>query len=157
MRCVALLLCLVLPLLAHGQRVYRSVDAEGNVSFSDQPPADGSTATTMDIELPPGPGSAQRERALRRNEELRTAEQRSDQRRRREQAVRDQALQQAQRELDNAKIALQQAKIHRDSDWQGKAGGGRRLRPEYFERVKRAEQMLEAAQQQVNRIRAGQL
>jgi Domain of unknown function (DUF4124) len=47
----ALILALaLLPLLGYGQQIYKSTDANGNVVYSDQPPADG--AEVQRIEVP---------------------------------------------------------------------------------------------------------
>ena len=49
---LVLLGVLCAPVLAEPTTVYRSVDAEGTVTFSDQPPADGA-AQVLSIETPP--------------------------------------------------------------------------------------------------------
>ena len=49
---VVLPVVLCAPLLAAPTTVYRSVDAEGTVTFSDQPPADGA-AEALSIDAPP--------------------------------------------------------------------------------------------------------
>ena len=53
---------------ATAQQVYRSVDAQGNVIYSDAPPADA--AQTHTIELPPGPTEEQVKQAQQRTKAL---------------------------------------------------------------------------------------
>ena len=50
------------------QQVFRSVDSQGNISYSDAPPADASQTQTID--LPPGPTEEQVEQAQQRTREL---------------------------------------------------------------------------------------
>ncbi|MFN9473583.1 DUF4124 domain-containing protein [Acidovorax sp.] len=55
LRC-SLILALVVAALtgtAHAQTLYKSVDPNGKVVYSDQPPASGSAQKTMKLEAPP--------------------------------------------------------------------------------------------------------
>jgi len=66
---LALLLTLsALPISANAQQVYRSVDPQGNIIYSDAPPADA--AQTQSIDLPPGPTEEQVKQAQQRTREI---------------------------------------------------------------------------------------
>ena len=60
------------PLLdtAVAETIYKSVDAEGNVTFSNTPPAQGVEAQT--IELQPGPTPAQQQQSIETEQNLET-------------------------------------------------------------------------------------
>jgi hypothetical protein len=60
------------PLLdtAVAETIYKSVDAEGNVTFSNTPPAEGVEAQT--IELQPGPTPAQQQQSIEEEQNLET-------------------------------------------------------------------------------------
>jgi len=57
-----------LPGSAAAQKVYRSVDPQGNVIYSDAPPSDA--AQTQRIELPPGPTEEQVKQAQQLTREI---------------------------------------------------------------------------------------
>jgi hypothetical protein len=132
--------------------VFRSVDAEGNVTFSATPPAPGTARQVDEVPLLPGPtpeaqeAADQRVRALmeetERRRQARSAAQPSDE----ERAA-------AEQELEQALADLEEARIQRDDDWQQIANGGRFLSPRYFERVEQAEQRVEAARRALQAIR----
>jgi len=54
--------------VAHAQAVYKSVDAKGNVIYSDAPPANA--AATSEVELPPGPSKKEIAEAQKRGREF---------------------------------------------------------------------------------------
>ena len=72
------LLCLTAITLSTGtlldtavaETIYKSVDAEGNVTFSNTPPAQGVEAQT--IELQPGPTPAQQQQSIETEQNLET-------------------------------------------------------------------------------------
>lgn len=87
------LACFLLPCLPGAQAepttVYRTVDAQGNVTFSDQPPADGS-AEVLSIDVPPAADPAaleQRLEALRATTDRMAADRRARETRRAELAA----------------------------------------------------------------------
>ena len=134
--------------LAQAQKVYKSVDAEGNAVFSDKPPAKGGPSET--IELKPAPNLGGPSPALDR---LVDDQADRDWERNNERLTRQKDLAVATAELNQAKADLEQAKVYREGDWQSLAGGGRKVRPEHAQRVQRAEQRVDAAQQRVRDLR----
>jgi Domain of unknown function (DUF4124) len=58
------LLLVMLAGTAAAEQIYRSVDAEGNVTFSNQPPAN--SVTVDQVSVPPGPSDAAQREALER-------------------------------------------------------------------------------------------
>lgn len=55
------------------QQVYRSVDAQGNVSFSAEPPSGANVRNVESIELQPGPSEADRQAAEARARDIQQA------------------------------------------------------------------------------------
>lgn len=148
------LLCVPLfafsPFLMGGE-IYRSVDGEGNVTYSDTPPA-GNSKGEM-VELPPDPSPAAVQETEARNREIRRAASRAQQQRIDQERNRDSTLRSAREALQGAEARLKEAKVIRDEDRQNLAGGMRRVRPDYFERVKAAEAEVEAARKRLQEVR----
>ena len=63
-RHACLLLLTLLAGTAAAEQIYRSVDAEGNVTFSSTPPADA--AAVEAVSVPPGPSAEQQQEARER-------------------------------------------------------------------------------------------
>ena len=141
--------------LAHAQAVYRSVDAEGNVTFSDTPPAADTAREVQQITLDPGPDQDARNAAHDRMRAFEQAEQARVNRAEEQAAARKAAVAEAQQAVIRAKAELEQAKIQGDGDWQWIAGGGRVLSAAYFERVAAAEARVEAAEKDLAAARSG--
>ncbi|MCU7905832.1 MAG: DUF4124 domain-containing protein [Candidatus Thiodiazotropha sp. (ex Epidulcina cf. delphinae)] len=141
----------VLPLLVQAGEVYRSVDAEGNVTYTDKPSSDDSAAER--IELPPGPSRESIRDSVERNSAIRKAMEEAREKRLEQQASREERMAKARKEWDEAKDKLKQTKEIGEDDRQTFVGGKSRIKPEYFERVQEAEAALEAARKQFKEIR----
>ncbi|MEW8584176.1 MAG: DUF4124 domain-containing protein, partial [Candidatus Thiodiazotropha sp.] len=70
-RTTLLAACIFLPTWLQAGDVYRTVDAEGNVTYTDSPPAVDASAEK--IEIHPGPSEASRLDTVRRNAAIRKA------------------------------------------------------------------------------------
>ena len=137
------------PIMA--ETVYKSVDADGRVTYSSEPPE--KAVESKAVTLPPGPSEAERKDAIKREKELQKAADRITGERAAAGSGRTKAVTDAQKELDEAQQRLEEAKVMHDSDWQGKAGGGRRLKESYFERVERAEERVRQAEDESAKAR----
>lgn len=141
----------LLPWVAMGEEIYRTKDAEGNVTFSDTPPA--GDASVEPVELPPGPSAESLQQSQQRNKKIRDAA-RDAQRQRLRQKQRQQGrIAEAEARLAQAEAKLTKEKVITDEDRQSVAGGKRRIRPDYFERVKAAEAEVEAARKALRAAR----
>jgi len=153
--CLLTLSTVISPVCVFGDAVYKSIDAQGRVTYSSQPPPTGSAKQVEEVQIQPGPTSADADAAVQR---LRALEQAS-QNRESEQAAaaneRGSAIATAQNELIRAKAELEQAKIQADGDWQYLVRGGRVLSESYFQRVAEAEARVEAAEKSLERARQG--
>jgi hypothetical protein len=131
--------------------VYRSVDADGNVSYTDSPTK---TDTKVEkVEIQPGPSEASRIDTEQRNAAIRKAMEEAQAKRREKQASRDERLSKARKELEDAEETLKQRKELGEGDRQYLSGGRSRIRPEYFERLKEAEEAVEAARKKYKEAR----
>jgi hypothetical protein len=125
----------------------RSVDKDGNVTFSDALVPGSVESERINIDAPTPPQErmtgSQREaqdiidKANRIPPQQDTAGQ-----------TRDMQNTPAGQDLESARKQLEQSKVVGEGDRQGKAGGGTRLTPEYHERVQGAEQAVRDAEQQ---------
>ena len=143
------------PVCVRAQAVYKSVDADGRVSYSSTPPPAGSARQVEELRIQPSPAAAdtnaadQRLRAPQERRQDSGFEQAAATTRRRG------AIATAQQELIRSKAELEQAKIQGDGDWQDLVGGGRGLSGSYFKRVADAEARVEAAEKALQRARSG--
>jgi hypothetical protein len=132
------------------ETAYRSVDEQGNVTFSDRP-VDGAlqqeqirietTAPTVEQQRQ----TRQREAALEQAAGETGGTPRAAQRASEQKAAR-QAVEEAEKRLEEA------ARV-REGDRIGTAGGGSRLKPGYHERVRAAEDTLEQARKDADSLR----
>jgi hypothetical protein len=136
---------LVSSALASAQ-VYRSVDEQGNVTYSAEPPADAREVEPVEIQ--PGPSEAQQREAERRTRELQNAGGGSGKDGAPGQSKK-QGVQEAKAQLEAAERKLEQAKQVGPGDRQGTAGGGSRFTDSYRKRVSDAEAGVEAARQRL--------
>lgn len=123
----------------------RSVDTQGNVTYSDKPVAGSVKSDRISIDAPaPSPD--------RINESKQDSQQIIDKANRSQQQRDTASKTDAQRnktsgqQVENARKQLEKSKVVGEGDRKGKAGGGTRLTPEYHERVKAAEDNLKRAQ-----------
>ena len=147
----ALLAFALLVQAAFAEEIYRSVDEQGNVTFSDTPPA-GASAVERVI-LPPAPERRDPGHVEERNQKLLDAAAEAERKRlekRREQKARVAA---AEKRLEQAEADLAEARVIKDSDRQNLAGGKRRIHPDYFERLKQAEANVEDARKALRQTR----
>jgi multidrug efflux pump subunit AcrA (membrane-fusion protein) len=141
---------LSLPVLSVGE-VYRSVDEAGNVTYTDTPPEEG--AQVERVELPPPPSPERLRQSEQRHQEILRAAEKSKIERQQQRVEREANISQARNELAEAEARLEQAKIIQDEDRQNLSGGKRRIHPDYFARVKKAEAEVEAARKKLREVR----
>jgi hypothetical protein len=102
--------------LGYGQAVYKSVDAQGNVTYSSTRPSDAPVVQPITIRPDiPEAGSAEAER-LRDVEKQAAADQKRRDEQRAQKAQRAVAVGQAEKRLKDARDALEAAKQQRDSE-----------------------------------------
>jgi len=83
----------------HAQAVYKSVDAKGNVIYSDAPPANA--AATSEVELPPGPSKEEIADARKRGREFQASvDKMVEERKKKEAALAEKRRQQEERRRD---------------------------------------------------------
>lgn len=131
--------------------LYRSVDEHGNVTYSQRPPAEAEEVEPIQVQ--PGPDRERRQEAKSRAQALQRAAQRAEDARREQAADRHDEILAAEEALRRARERLEKARIQREDDWQGLAGGGRRLKPSYHQRVQAAEAQVEAAEKRLHDAR----
>ncbi|MBA1446311.1 MAG: DUF4124 domain-containing protein [Chromatiales bacterium] len=143
-----LLLLPVLP-LANAETVYRSVDESGQVTYSDTPGKGRSDV----VKMPSGPSPKAKRESQAREKEIRDAANKAGRQRQLGDQQRAVDISEAERNLQAAEARLDDAKILRNEDRQSTAGGRRRIRPEYFERIEQEEAAVEAARKKLQRAR----
>jgi hypothetical protein len=138
---LGLALSLGIPATAGAQQqVYRSVDAQGNVSFSSSPPAGSNLRSVESIELQPGPSEADRQEAEARAREMQQAADAYTQRR---QAAREEATKQQQKA--QPKPPASAGESGDAEQWDELLVNGRTLTPEQQMQVDKAKrELLEA-------------
>jgi len=148
--------------------IYRVIDADGNISFTDKPPADASNVSSEPVNVDASTqntslsGDAIKED---QPEWLREAQQK---RREQEEAERaskpskaqlkawKKSVRNAEQRLQAARKAREKGVIAAEGDFIGKAGGGVRPSERYFEKLRSLEQDVLDAQQSLDAIkRAG--
>lgn len=138
-----------LPLTsAMGQTIYKYVDENGEVVYSETPPPDNQPAETVEVEA--GPSAASQKQAADREQQVRdaAAQTRSASDERAAKADDSKAQQQSQQDaVAAAEAALERARVVGPGDRIGTAGGGNKLRESYHERVRAAEEELRKARQ----------
>ncbi|MGB5180526.1 MAG: DUF4124 domain-containing protein [Gammaproteobacteria bacterium] len=129
--------------------VLRSVDKDGNVTFSDQPVPGSVEETAVVIDAPPPSRQEVRESEQQAREMIRRADQLGQEI---DSGITDRAasIKAAQMNLDSATARLREVQVVRAGDRQALAGGGTRLRPEYLERVQDAEEQVMEAQKKLD-------
>lgn len=148
---VLLGLCVAGPLLA--QTVYKSVDEQGNVTYSAEPPKQSEAVER--VKLPPGPTPAERSAAEQRAKEIDQAADKAESSRTAGESARNARIEAAEKQVELAKQRLEAAKEVGPGDRTGTASGGSRLNESYWERVRKAESALEEAQAALKAAKAG--
>ena len=130
--------------------VIRSVDKDGNVTFSDAPVPGSVESSRVVFDTPPAPTPQEVSESERQAQDM-------IQRANRNQAERDvqtddraARIRAAQMDLDSATAHLREVQVVRAEDRQSLANGRSRLRPEYLQRVQDAEQQVMDAQRKLN-------
>jgi hypothetical protein len=126
------------------ETAYRSVDEQGNVTFSDTPVSGAAQEEKVSIEAP-APSMEHQQETMQREAELQKAAGQAGASRAASQADRQKAASQNVREAEKR---LEDASQVREGDRQGTARGGSRLSPEYQERVRKAEEEVDRARKQ---------
>lgn len=138
---------------AGAQQVYKSIDAEGKVTYSSSPPATAEIVEQVPIAAPPS--EAAQQEAEKRLHEVEKEATRGEKQRTAQQEEKRDAVAAAEKERDAARIALEEAKIKGDDDWQRINTGGRALKQGYLDRVQEAEERLKAAESALRKARRG--
>jgi len=128
------------------QQVYKSIDAEGKVTYSSTPPTGGTASVVEQIPIAPPPSEAQLLEAEQRMRELEQKTEGREQQRTDKKERKEAAIVAAKKDLEAARNDLEQARIKTVDDWQTLATGGRVVKQSYFDRVERAEQRVKAAE-----------
>ncbi len=136
---------------ASGEEVYRSVDKDGNVTFTNIPSA--GNASSERIELPAGPSQESLRQSKLRNGEIRRAADDAQSRRMQEQREKKARVRAAEKQLQEAEARLDKAKVIRDEDRQNLAAGKRPIDPDYFKRVKQAKEAVDEARKALRQAR----
>lgn len=137
------------------EEVFKSVDAEGRVTYSATPPDDGSATVVEELQLKPAPSREDRNAARQRYRDQSAANQQSTQQRTNRREQRDKAVAAAQQQLIKAQANLEQAKIPGNDDYQRLITGARVLNESYRNRVAEAEKQVAEAQAAVDAARQG--
>jgi hypothetical protein len=145
------LACALLAQTASGEEIYRTVDEEGNVTFTDTPAADDASA--QPVVLPPGPSREEQQEAEQRQRKIREAAESAERQRQQEKRASQARIEAAEKRLAEAEAELAEARVIKDEDRQNLAGGRRRIHPDYFERVKQAEAAVEVARKALREAR----
>ena len=141
--CVAGLAC-----NAYGQTYYRSVDAEGNVTYSATPPAGAEKVAPVEVQ--PGPSDEEVKRAVERQQRFEAQLSEAEEKRAQGEQERDDKLKEAEDAVEQAERDLLEAKKTRGVDY---LSGG--ALAQYQERVQAAEQALDKAKEHLRKVRSG--
>jgi hypothetical protein len=123
------------------ETVTRSVDDQGNVTFSDKPVSGTTQVEQVSIDAP-APSAEGQQEAQRREADLQKAASQAGTTSTPGKANQRKA---ARQEVEGAEKRLEEATQVREGDRIGTAGGGSRLTPEYQERVRDAEAEVDRA------------
>ncbi len=151
-RLLSLLIAGCISAGSNATTLYKTTDAQGNVSYSDSPPADTSRTSEINVsdkELNVLP-SEDIEQQMR---EQKVKDSQDANRRRVEQQDWQQRYDQAKAELDQAKRNLQRAEEIQEGDTVGSAFGGARPNIEWIERLEQAEADLVRKQRAFDNIK----
>jgi flagellar motor protein MotB len=129
---------------AAAETTYRSVDEQGNVTFSDKPASGAAQEEQVTIDAP-APSAERQQETRQRESELQQAADQAGASGTPSQADQKKA---ARKAVQDAEKDLEEARQVREGDRKGTASGGSRLTPEYLERVREAEAEVDRARQQ---------
>jgi len=140
---------------AAAQTVYKSVDAQGRITYSEEPPQQADPLTVEEVKIAPGPTEEQRMEAMRRAQQIEATTRAAAEARDIESKEQQGDLADAQEKLRRAELELEEAKIQSDDDWQYLATGGRVLKQSYLDRVRNAERKVQEAQDAAQTAKRG--
>ena len=140
---------------ATAQTVYKSVDAQGRVTYSSTPPPAETGEFVEKVPIESGPTEKQQQEAMQRAKELEANTSSAFQQRQEQAEQRSSASSDAERELRRARIALKEAQVKSTEDWQTLATGGRVLKQSYLDRVEKAERRVQEAEDALRSSRSG--
>ncbi|WP_295392823.1 DUF4124 domain-containing protein [uncultured Thiodictyon sp.] len=123
------------------EAIFKSVDAEGRVTYSAAPPA-GGARTVQELQVRTGAPDAPGETKTPATPPPETAP-----------TPNPDQVRQAQQAVIQATAELEQTKIHGAEDWQVTPGGDRISTPDYERRVAAAQQKVQAAEAALERAR----
>lgn len=145
---VSLVLMLAISPLAHA-KIYRVVDDNGNVSYTDTPPK-SDPATVEEVDIPKVTNSYDSQSIRERQRGLIEGWNARDEYNEGLQKEKDAVTNDLAEKLRRAELALKEAKTIKDGDmWRLKTGGTRKS-PEYIKRVEQAEANVEALKAELN-------
>lgn len=134
------------------QTVYKSVDAEGNTTFSDAPGAEGaSTPVTIDAPPPSAESVAESQERAEKMIDAASIESTAGTGSGADKAARIKA---AEDSLKAARSQLEEAKVVGPGDRKGTASGGSRLTQEYLSRVQEAEVQVQDAEKHLKDVKS---
>ncbi len=148
---IILLGCILLTQPLFGGEIYRVIDAEGNVTYTDTPPAGNPDVERL--EQPDEPSAASQQNTQERILRLQNAARQAEMKRQQEQQQKLARIDAAKARLTEAEARLAKAKEIKDEDRQHLVGGKRRITPDYFGRVKQAEAEVEEARKALRKAR----
>jgi hypothetical protein len=131
--------------------IFQSVDENGNVVFTDSPPADA--INYEKVEIAPAPSQESISDTMERNKAIRKALDEAQEKRLEKQTTKQARLDKAIKDVEEAKKRVTEAEKIGEDDRQGLQGGKSIIRPEYFENLKKTQQELEAAKKRLKEIR----
>jgi hypothetical protein len=146
---------LALSFAASAQTVYKHVDKDGKVTYTDTPPSNDQAAQKVDIDT-------ERNIAKPLGSKPLQAKQSADsqlKRRADAEATLEKEIERARARLDLAREELEKGKEPRDEEWMtGGVQSGRpfrHLNEAYFERVRRLEESVRQAEEELDSVRSG--
>ncbi|MES9854654.1 MAG: DUF4124 domain-containing protein [Candidatus Thiodiazotropha sp. L084R] len=145
------LIAMMVAPLALQADVFRTVDEEGNVTYTDSPSANPSKVEK--IEIAPGPSEESISNTMERNNAIRKAMEEAREKRLEARTSSQGRLEEAKKAVDEAEKKLSQMEEMGDDDRQTLQGGKSFIKPEYYERVKKAQQELDEAKKRYKSLR----
>ena len=136
---------------AAAERVYKSVDAKGHVTFSARPVQGAVEVEPVRIAPAPTPERVRETEATQREVEDAAAGALVDIEERRRNWRRE--LKRAEDQVERARTALEAARQKTEADWRHNQSGAYYLKQSYYDRVERAEEALKQAEEALARIR----
>jgi hypothetical protein len=128
---------------AAGETIYRSVDKQGNVTYTNIPSS--VNESSVRVELPAAPSAESLQESKQRNSEIQRAAKEAQEKRLREKRQKQDRIKAAEKRLQEAEARLDKAKVIRDEDRESLTNGKRRIRSDYFARVKQAKEAVDEA------------